>query len=96
MTILPIDEVVGMVPLSLYCTLAYDQNGRQLGKKVIEAELEHVIPITPHANGKPLLKWSSLTFTFFPTILLVVCKQQGSALTSKASFINLLNDNTYR
>ena len=53
------------------------------------------MPITPHANGEPLLKRSSLIFTF-AMILLVVWYTNGddSALTSKVS--NLLNDDTYR
>ena len=55
------------------------------------------MPITPHANGKPVLKRSSLFLSQFATILLVVwsANGDGSALTSEASS-NLLNDDTYR
>ena len=56
------------------------------------------MPITLHANGKPLLKWSSLIF--FAMILLDVWSANGdvgsgSPPTSKASY-NLLNDDIYR
>ena len=56
------------------------------------------MPITPHANGEPLLKQSSSYShsSQFATILLVVWSANGysSALTSKATS-NLLSDNTY-
>ena len=54
------------------------------------------MPITPHVNGEPLLKWSSI-LSQFAMILLIVWYANGNgsaALTSKASS-NLLNDDTY-
>ena len=59
------------------------------------------MPITPHANCKPLLKWSSSHSHSFPVRndLLVVwsANGNGSALSSKASSkVNLLNDDHYR
>ena len=65
-------------------------------------ELELAKHITLHANGKPLLKWSSSHSHYSPSsimFLLVVwsVNGDGSALTSKAnSKVNLLNDDTYR
>ena len=67
-------------------------------KCMIFIKLEHAMPITPHANGEPLLQQSSLILlSQFATILLVVwsANGDGSALTFKAGS-NLLNDDTCR
>ena len=55
------------------------------------------MPITPHANGKPLLKRNSSFPTFNDSACCLVCEQRSdsSALTSKANS-NLLNDRTYQ
>ena len=55
------------------------------------------MPITPHANGEPLLMWSSF-LSQFAMILLVVWSAigDGSALTTTKTSSNLLNDDTYR
>ena len=56
------------------------------------------MPITPHANGEPLLKQSSSYINFLPVCkdsaccLSLVCKGDG---TSK-DISNLLNDSIYR
>ena len=57
------------------------------------------MPITPHANGEHLLKWSSShSYSFLAHNNFVwSANGKGSALTSKASSnINLLNNDTYR
>ena len=55
------------------------------------------MPITPHANGEPLLKRSSF-LSQFAMILLVVWSAigDGSALTTSKASSNLLNDDTYQ
>ena len=53
------------------------------------------MPITPHANGEPLLKWSSF-LSQFAKIQLVVWSANGdsSALNTSMASSNLLNDDT--
>ena len=65
--------------------------------------IEHAMPITPHANGEPLLLSGAPHIHILPqfaTILLVVwsANGDGGALTSKASskVVNLLNHDTYQ
>ena len=70
-------------------------------KAAMKKQLEHALPISTHANGKYLLKWtSSLSQSFHVcnySACCLVCNGNGSALTSKASSkVNLLNDDTYR
>ena len=54
--------------------------------------LEHVMPITPHANGEPLLKRSS-SYSHFP----LVCNDSAcwSANNNGSALTYLLNDDTY-
>ena len=85
-------------------------NGSEIGLNIIigtslkfkdNEKLDLTKIIFPHANGEPLLKWSSshslLTQFCNDSACLWSTNNNGNALTSKASSnVNLLHDDTYR
>ena len=72
-------------------------NVQLMVKSQFIVELKHAMPITPHANGEPLLKQSFSFPVCNDSACCLVCKRRrdGSALTSKVSS-NLLNDDAYQ